>query len=58
MKKLTIVFNQSKDERGKPSKNYKKMIKYLKEHHRCVLNKDQLKYKKLKNANLLIFAGS
>lgn len=40
MKKLTIVFNQSKDERGKPSKNYKKVIKYLKENHRCVLNKD------------------
>ena len=58
-----IVFNTSKEELGNPARNMKKFKDILKDSHKvatahqCALNKDEIKYDKIKGADVLIFAG-
>lgn len=42
-----IAFNISKNEKGKPTKNMKKLIKILKEQFKCSLYKDIIKLEKI-----------
>ena len=50
------MFNTSKNEEGNPTKNYKKLVRYLKQNYKCVINKEQLKIQKIKQAKLIVFA--
>jgi intraflagellar transport protein 52 len=58
-----IVFNTSKEELGNPARNMKKFKDILKDSHKvggtdqCALNKDEIKYDKIKGADVLIFPG-
>lgn len=48
------VFDVSKKPKGNPKENLKKMVKRLKEHFKCVVNNDEIKYDKIKKAHALI----
>lgn len=51
------MFNVSLEEKGHPTGNIKKLISSLKKKYKCVLNKDNLQIKKIKNAKAMVFMG-
>lgn len=51
------MFDVFHNEKGRPTKNLKILIKTLKQNFKCVLNKEKLIYDKIKNAKLLVFCS-
>ena len=47
----------SLSERGHPVKNLKQLVKKLKAKFKCVLNKDKLRFEKIKNAYAMVFSA-
>lgn len=52
-----IIFNVSKKEAGTPNQNLKKIIKKYKGPYKCGLNKEEISFERLKQANLFILAS-
>ncbi len=54
---LDILFDVSKKETGSPNSSYKKLYRRLRSEYKCGINKDIITLDRLKEANLVIFAG-
>lgn len=44
-------------EKGQPTGNIKRLISTLKKKYKCVLNKEKLQSKKIRNAKAMVFMG-
>lgn len=52
-----IVFNQTKREAASPATNMKKILKNYKQQYKISLNKDEIQFDLIKDANLMIFGN-
>jgi hypothetical protein len=56
-KKFTVLFDTSKKEMLNPNQGFKKIVQKLKTRYKCEINKEELKYQRMAETNLVLLGG-